>query len=114
MYESEKAKDMREMMDRLSEDPKDPFTKEIWPPSGGTYDIKSLQSMVARQLMDLAKSIATADIDKPADPFYMRRVYKLLYNKDNPVFRGKLETLVQAYDKLARQNRHKKQFGDIT
>ena len=114
MYESEKAKDMREMMDRLSEDPKDPFTKEIWPPSGGTYDIKSLQSMVARQLMDLAKSIATADIDKPADPFYMRRVYKLLYNKDNPVFQGKLETLVQAYDKLARQNRHKKQFGDIT
>tara|TARA_B100000949_G_scaffold225968_1_gene230777 strand:+ start:312 stop:656 length:345 start_codon:yes stop_codon:yes gene_type:complete len=114
MFESEKAKDMRKMMDQLSEEPKDPFTKEIWPPSGGTYDIKSLQSMVARQLMDLAKSIATADIDKPADPFMMRRAYKILYSKDNPVFQGKLETLVSAYDKLARQNRHKKQFGDIT
>ena len=114
MYESEKAKDMRKMMDQLSEEPKDPFTKEIWPPSGGTYDIKSLQSMVARQLMDLAKTIATADIDEPADPFYVRRVYKMLYSKDNPVFQGKLETLVTAYDKLARQNRHKKQFGDIT
>ena len=114
MFESEKAKDMRKMMDQLSEEPKDPFTKEIWPPSGGTYDIKSLQSMVARQLMDLAKTIATADIDEPADPFYVRRVYKMLYSKDNPVFQGKLETLVTAYDKLARQNRHKKQFGDIT
>ena len=114
MFESDKAKDMREMMDRLSEDPKDPFTKEIWPPSGGTYDIKSLQSMVARQLKDLAESIATVDIDKPADPFYMRRVYKILYNKDNPVFQDKLETLVKAYDNLAKQNRHKKQFGDIT
>ena len=112
--ESTKSAQMREVLDRLKEDPKDPFETDIWPPSGGTYDIKSLQSMVARQLMDLAKSIATADIDAPADPFYMRRVYKLLYNKDNPVFRGKLETLVQAYDKLARQNRHKKQFGDIT
>ena len=71
MFESDKAKDMREMMDRLSEDPKDPFTKEVWPSSGGTYDIKSLQSMVARQLKDLAESIATVDIDKPADPFYM-------------------------------------------
>jgi len=114
MYESEKAKDMREMMDRLSEDPKDPFTKEIWPPSGGTYDIKSLQSMVARQLKELAESIATVDINQPADPFYMRRVYKILYNKDNPVFQSKLETLVEAYDDLARQNRYKKQFGDIT
>ena len=114
MFESDKAKDMREMMDRLSEDPRDPFTKEVWPGSGGTYDIKSLQSMVARQLMDLAKTIATADIDEPADPFYVRRVYKMLYSKDNPVFQGKLETLVTAYDKLARQNRHKKQFGDIT
>jgi hypothetical protein len=38
----------------------------------------------------------------------------MLYSKDNPVFQGKLETLVTAYDKLARQNRHKKQFGDIT
>ena len=114
MYESEKAKDMREMMDRLSEDPKDPFTKEVWPGSGGTYDIKSLQSMVARQLKELAESIATVDIDKPADPFYMRRVYKILYNKDNPVFQDKLETLVKAYDNLAKQNRHKKQFGDIT
>ncbi|SVC11588.1 uncharacterized protein METZ01_LOCUS264442 [marine metagenome] len=112
--ESTKSAQMREVLDRLKEDPKDPFETDIWPPSGGTYDIKSLQSMVARQLMDLAKSIATADIDKPADPFYMRRVYKLLYSKDNPVFQGKLETLVQAYDKLARQNRHKKQFGDIT
>ena len=114
MFESEKAKDMREMMDRLSEDPKDPFTKEIWPPSGGTYDIKSLQSMVARQLKELAESIATVDIDQPADPFYMRRVYKILYNKDNPVFQDKLETLVKAYDNLAKQNKHKKQFGDIT
>ena len=85
MFESDKAKNMREMMDRLSEDPKDPFTKEVWPGSGGTYDIKSLQSMVARQLKELAESIATVDIDKPADPFYMRRVYKILYNKDNPV-----------------------------
>ena len=114
MYESEKAKNMREMMDRLSEDPNDPFAKEIWPPSGGTYDIKSLQSMVARQLKELAESIATVDMDKPADPFYMRRVYKILYNKDNPVFQGKLETLVKAYDDLAQQKRHKKQFGDIT
>jgi len=114
MYESEKAKNMREMMDRLSEDPKDPFTKEIWPPSGGTYDIKSLQSMVARQLKELAESIATVDVDTPADPFNMRRVYKILYNKDNPVFQSKFETLVEAYDDLARQNRYKKQFGDIT
>ena len=112
--ESTKSAQMREVIDRLTEDPKDPFETDIWPPSGGTYDIKSLQSMVARQLKELAESIATADIDKPADPFYMRRVYKLLYYKDNPVFQGKLETLVTAYDKLARQNRHKKQFGDIT
>ena len=70
--------------------------------------------MVARQLKELAESIATVDIDKPADPFYMRRVYKILYNKDNPVFQDKLETLVKAYDKLAKQNRYKKQFGDIT
>ena len=114
MFESEKAKDMRKMMDQLSEEPNDPFTKEIWPPSGGTYDIKSLQSMVARQLKELAESIATVDIDKPADPFYMRRVYKILYNKDNPVFQSKLETLVKAYDDLARQNKYKKQFSDIT
>ena len=112
--ESTKSAQMREVLDRLKEDPKDPFETDIWPPSGGTYDIKSLQSMVARQLMELAKSIATADIDKPTDPFYMRRAYKILYSKDNPVFQGKLETLVQAYDKLARQNRYKKQFGDIT
>jgi len=112
--ESTKSAQMREVLDRLKEDPKDPFETDIWPPSGGTYDIKSLQSMVARQLKELADSIATADIDKPADPFYMRRAYKILYSKDNPVFQGKLETLVQAYDKLARQNRHKKQFGDIT
>ena len=116
MQESEKTKSaqMREVIDRLTEDPKDPFETDIWPPSGGTYDIKSLQSMVARQLKELAESIATADIDKPADPFYMRRVYKILYNKDNPVFQSKLETLVEAYDDLARQNRYKKQFGDIT
>jgi len=113
-FEKTKTAQMREVIDRLTEDPKDPFETDIWPPSGGTYDIKSLQSMVARQLMELAKSIATADIDKPADPFMMRRAYKILYSKDNPVFQGKLETLVTAYDKLARQNRHKKQFGDIT
>ena len=112
--ESTKSAQMREVIDRLTEDTKDPFETDIWPPSGGTYDIKSLQSMVARKLMDLAKTIATADIDEPADPFYVRRVYKMLYSKDNPVFQGKLETLVTAYDKLARQNRHKKQFGDIT
>ena len=41
-------------------------------------------------------------------------MYKILYNKDNPVFQSKLETLVEAYDDLARQNRYKKQFGDIT
>ena len=116
MPESERTKSaqMREVLDRLKEGPKDPFETDIWPPSGGTYDIKSLQNMVARQLKELADSIATADIDQPADPFMIRRVYKILYSKDNPVFQGKLETLVSAYDKLARQNRHKKQFGDIT
>ena len=113
-FERTKTAQMREVIDRLTEDPKDPFETDIWPPSGGTYDIKSLQSMVARQLKELAESIATVDIDKPADPFYMRRVYKILYNKDNPVFQDKLETLVKAYDNLAKQNRHKKQFGDIT
>ena len=116
MPESERTKSaqMREVLDRLKEDPKDPFETDIWPPSGGTYDIKSLQSMVARQLKELADSIATADIDQPADQFMIRRAYKILYSKDTPVFQGKLETLVSAYDKLARQNRHKKQFGDIT
>tara|TARA_Y100001949_G_scaffold161103_1_gene153163 strand:- start:357 stop:761 length:405 start_codon:yes stop_codon:yes gene_type:complete len=103
----------RDVIDRLKEDPKDPFSTDVFPGSGGTYDIKSLQSMVARQLMDLAETIATADIDKPADPFYVRRAYKLLYNNDNPVFQDKMETLVKAYDKLAKQNRFKKQFGDI-
>ncbi len=102
-----------DVIDKLKEDPKDPFSTDVFPPSGGTYDIKSLQSNVARQLKELADSIATADIDQPADPFMIRRAYKLLYNNDNPVFQGKLETLVQAYDKLARQNRYKKQFGDI-
>ena len=63
--------------------------------------------------MELAKSIATADINDPADPFMVRRAYKLLYNNDNPVFQDKMETLVNAYNKLAKQNRYKKQFGEI-
>jgi|TARA_B100000959_G_scaffold265189_1_gene306447 hypothetical protein len=103
----------KDVIDRLKEDPKDPFSTDVFPGSGGTYDIKSLQSNVARQLMELAKSIATADINDPADPFMVRRAYKLLYNNDNPVFQDKMETLVNAYNKLAKQNRYKKQFGEI-
>ena len=58
--------------------------------------------------MDMAERISTIDFDTPADPFDVRQVYKMLYDESNPVFRGKLETLVSAYDKLARQNRYKR------
>ena len=74
MYESEKAKDMREMMDRLSEDPTDPFTKEVWPGSGGTYDIKSLQSMVARQLKELAETQDQETLE-PSNPLSFEKIF---------------------------------------
>ncbi len=110
---SDNSAEMRKVIDKLREAPGSPFDTEVYPPSGGTYDIKSLQSMVARNLMDMAKRISTADINNPADPFDVRQVYKMLYDESNPVFKGKMETLVQAYDGLAKQNRYKRKFGDI-
>ena len=110
---SDNSAEMRKVIDKLREAPDSPFDTEVYPPSGGTYDIKTLQSNVARSLMDMAKKISTMDLDSPADPFDVRQVYKMLYGESNPVFKGKLETLVSAYDKLARQNRYKRKFGDI-
>jgi|TARA_Y100000296_G_scaffold69608_1_gene83551 hypothetical protein len=109
---SDNSAEMRKVLDKLTEAPDNPFDTEIYPPSGGTYDIKTLQSNVARQLMDMAKRISTADINDPTDPFDVRQVYKILYSESNPVFKGKMETLVQAYDGLAKQNRYKRKFGE--
>ncbi len=110
---SDNSAEMRKVLDKLAEAPDNPFDTEVGPPSGGTYSITALQSNVARQLMDMAERISTVDFNTPADPFDVRQVYKMLYDESNPVFKGKLETLVSAYDKLARQNRYKRKFGDI-
>jgi len=88
---------------RVAEDRKDPMDKEVQVRGVGVYKLSSVQKNIADKLADLAKKAQTGD------PYAFRQIKYLIDRGTLQVF---LDSLIDAYDDLARQTQLRSKFGE--
>lgn len=82
---------------------KDPQDRDVEVPGVGVYNVRTLQTNIARKLEDLAQKA------KAGDPHSFRQIKKLI---DQGILQLFLDTLVGSYDDIARQTIHRRQYGE--
>jgi hypothetical protein len=87
----------------MGEARKDPMDKEVQVRGVGVYKLSSVQKNIADKLADLAKKAQTGD------PYAFRQIKYLIDRGTLQVF---LDSLIDAYDDLARQTQLRSKFGE--